>query len=123
MLKQPGQPWGPVSESPSPGLNHCRTASKSFWAGTWNTALHFGHNVRINRCDTTPSKAFAIGGGKVEIAGQEASAKTDPAQQEVALRVKLPAGKTTLKAWFQDAQGNDVCGAFFAYVRLAQKLN
>jgi hypothetical protein len=31
--------------------------------------------------------------------------------------VKLPAGTTTLKAWFQDADGTDLCGAFFAYVR------
>ena len=29
----------------------------------------------------------------------------------------LPAGKTTLKAWFRDAEGKDLCGAFYAYVR------
>jgi hypothetical protein len=69
------------------------------------------------RPNAPPSKAFAIGGGKVEVAGREASAKTDPTAQEVALRVNLPAGRTTLKGWFQDAAGNDLCGAFFAYVR------
>lgn len=30
--------------------------------------------------------------------------------------VDLPAGKTTLKAWFQDATGKDLCGAFFVTV-------
>jgi hypothetical protein len=63
------------------------------------------------------SKAFPIAGAKVRIAGVEASAKTAPTEQEVAVRVKLPAGKTTLKAWFQDGKGADLCGAFFAYVR------
>ena len=30
---------------------------------------------------------------------------------------KLPAGKTTLKAWFADAEGKDLCGAFFVTVK------
>ena len=64
-----------------------------------------------------PSKSFPIAAAQLEIAGVRASAKTAPTEQEVALRVKLPAGKTTLKAWFQDAGGADLCGAFFAYVR------
>jgi arylsulfatase len=63
------------------------------------------------------SKAFAIAAAKMRIAGVEGSAKTAPTEQEVTVRVKLPAGKTTLKAWFQDDKGNDLCGAFFAYVR------
>jgi arylsulfatase len=67
--------------------------------------------------NTLPSKAFPIAAATVTVAGQEASAKTDPAAQEVMLRVSLPAGETTLQGWFQDADGNDLCGAFFAYVR------
>jgi hypothetical protein len=64
-----------------------------------------------------PSKRFPIAGVKVQVAGKEASAKTAPTEQEVAVKVMLPAGKTTLKAWFQDEKGEDQCGAFFAYVR------
>jgi arylsulfatase len=64
-----------------------------------------------------PSKAFPIAGVTVRIAGKEASAKTAPTEQEVAVKMTLPAGKTTLKAWFQDDKGEDQCGAFFAYVR------
>jgi arylsulfatase len=64
-----------------------------------------------------PSVTFPIAGVKVQIAGKEASAKTAPTEQEVAVTMTLPAGKTTLKAWFQDADGKDLCGAFFAYVR------
>jgi hypothetical protein len=65
-----------------------------------------------------PSKAFpTIAVGVVKVADQEASAKTAPTEQEVVVKVTLPAGKTTLKAWFRDAEGNDLCGAFFVYVR------
>ncbi|HET6573149.1 MAG TPA: arylsulfatase [Fimbriiglobus sp.] len=65
-----------------------------------------------------PSKAFpTIAEGVVKVAGREASAKTAPTAQEVAVRVALPAGKTTLKGWFRDAEGKDLCGAFYAYVR------
>jgi hypothetical protein len=65
-----------------------------------------------------PSKAFpTIAEGVVKVAGQEASAKTAPTEQEVVVKVALPAGKTTLKAWFRVAEGKDLCGAFYAYVR------
>ncbi len=66
------------------------------------------------------SQAFQIRGAKVAIAGKEASAKTTPSEKEVSLRVQLPAGKTTLQGWFLDAEGKDVCGAFYAYVRRAE---
>jgi hypothetical protein len=45
------------------------------------------------------------------------SAKADPKSTGAAVRVKLPTGKTTLKAWFADGDGNDLCGAFFVTVR------
>lgn len=64
-----------------------------------------------------PSRTFPIAAGVVKVADQEASAKTVPTEQEVVLPVTLPAGKTTLKAWFRDAMGKDLCGAFYAYVR------
>jgi hypothetical protein len=64
-----------------------------------------------------PSKSFPIAAARVVIAGQEVSARTEPTAQEVTLQVKLPAGQTTLKAWFQDKEGRDLCGAFYAYVR------
>ncbi len=66
-----------------------------------------------------PSKTFPIAAGRVRVAGKEASAKTAPTEQEVTVRVALPAGRTTLQAWFQDADGHDLCGAFYVYVRRA----
>jgi len=63
------------------------------------------------------SKAFPIAAAKVSVAGAEYSAKTSPEAKEVVLRLKLPAGRTRLQAWFQDSGGQDLCGAFYAYVR------
>jgi arylsulfatase len=64
------------------------------------------------------SKAFpTIARGVLEIAGLRESLAADPSSTAATLRVKLPAGRTTLKAWFQDESGNDLCGAFFVTVK------
>lgn len=60
-----------------------------------------------------PSVATA----RLEIAGATSHAKADPKLPSVTLRATLPAGKTTLKAWFTDADGIALCGAFFVTVR------
>jgi arylsulfatase A-like enzyme len=57
---------------------------------------------------------------KVEIAGVKVDGKADPKATGVTLRAKLPAGETKLKAWFTDADGKDLCGAFFVTVKKAR---
>ncbi|MBA4065977.1 MAG: N-acetylgalactosamine-4-sulfatase [Isosphaera sp.] len=57
-----------------------------------------------------------IAAAKVDIAGVKAEAKADPKATGATVTAKLPAGKTTLKAWFSDADGKDLCGAFFVTV-------
>jgi arylsulfatase len=52
----------------------------------------------------------------VAIAGQTVSSPADPKATGATVRVRLPAGRTTLKAWFSDAGGKDLCGAFFVTV-------
>ncbi len=59
----------------------------------------------------------AIAAAKIDIAGVKASAKADPKATGATLTATLPAGRTTLKAWFADADGKDLCGAFFVTVR------
>jgi hypothetical protein len=54
---------------------------------------------------------------RLDIAGVRAEKKADPKATGATITVKLPAGKTTLKAWFADAQGKDLCGAFYVTVR------
>jgi arylsulfatase len=57
-----------------------------------------------------------IAAATIEIAGGKTSAKADPKATGATLAAKLPAGRTTLKAWFADAEGKDLCGAFFVTV-------
>jgi arylsulfatase len=57
-----------------------------------------------------------IAAAKIDIAGVKASAKADPRATGATLSVNLPAGQTKLKAWFADADGHDLCGAFFVTV-------
>jgi len=68
------------------------------------------------------SRAFPnIAQGILEIANIERAAKADPKSQGVTLDVTLPAGRTTLEAWFMDEAGDDLCGAFFVTVRKRAK--
>jgi arylsulfatase len=63
------------------------------------------------------TRAFpTIAVAKVEIAGVKAEAIADPKATGATLAVTLPAGKTTLQAWFADAGGKGLCGAFFVTV-------
>ncbi len=58
-----------------------------------------------------------IAAAKLEIAGVKGETKADPKATSATITAKLPAGKTFLKAWFADADGKDLCGAFFVTVR------
>jgi hypothetical protein len=57
-----------------------------------------------------------IAAARLEVAGQSLSAKTAGAARGVRFHVDLPAGRTTMQGWFQDASGTDLCGAFYARV-------
>ena len=61
----------------------------------------------------------AIAQAHVEIAGVHEHVTADPGSTAATLRASLPSGTTTLQAWFADASGTPLCGAFFATVRLA----
>lgn len=53
---------------------------------------------------------------RVSVAGKEYGASTAPDRSDAVVRVVLPAGPTTLQAWFVDAEGRPLCGAFYATV-------
>ncbi len=57
-----------------------------------------------------------IAAAHIDIAGVKASTKADPKATGATLTAMLPAGRTKLKAWFSDAGGKDLCGAFFVTV-------
>jgi arylsulfatase A-like enzyme len=54
---------------------------------------------------------------KLVIAGIKGETAAKPSETAATIRVaNLPQGKTTLKAWFADADGKDLCGAFYVTV-------
>ncbi len=62
-------------------------------------------------------KAFPIAGAKLTIAGQTLFTKTAARDTAATFRLKLKGGtKTDIHGWFQDAAGNDLCGAYYACV-------
>lgn len=58
-----------------------------------------------------------IARARVEVAGKTVSAAADPKATAAALKLDLPAGRTRLRAWFTDAEGQGLCGAYFVTVR------
>jgi arylsulfatase len=58
-----------------------------------------------------------IARAKIEIVGIRRSETAFSTATAATIRVRLPAGRTTLKAWFADTAGKDLCGAFFVTVR------
>ncbi len=76
--------------------------------------------AKFDSADATPktaSKAFPeIARAQIDIAGVKAHALADAQATSATIKATLPAGKTVLKAWFQDADGQDLCGVFFVTV-------
>ena len=62
------------------------------------------------------SKALPIAAARLMIADQDLTAKTEAQAKEAHFRLKLPRGKTQLHGWFQDVEGNDLCGSYYALV-------
>ncbi len=92
-----------------------------FTVRRWPEQTHVALGDRYDDKEAGPnaaSKAFpTVAGAVLEIAGDRQSVAADPQATAATIQVKLPAGRTTLKAWFQDASGQDLCGAFFVTVK------
>ena len=67
---------------------------------------------------TTNRKALPIHGAVLRIGTHEMRAKTSPDAIGVPFEMELPEGDTQLQAWFQDSEGNDLCGAFYVKIEL-----
>jgi hypothetical protein len=58
-----------------------------------------------------------IAAAHIDIAGVKSSAAADARSTGATLTARLPAGVTRLKAWFTDAAGKELCGAYFVTVK------
>ncbi len=69
--------------------------------------------------ESPEGKAVPVAGARLALAGREQSVKTEPGDVVARFRLRLPAGaKTKLHGWFVDAAGADLCGAYYASVKL-----
>jgi arylsulfatase len=110
--------------------NHIRQAAGGPQGGAWNVLVESDgeYEVALRRWPKEldlpltakpddQAKAFPIAAARLTVGSQTATAKAAAGAKEVVLRVKLTKGKTHLHAWFQDADGKDLCGAFYAWVQ------
>ena len=109
--------------------NHIRNAAGGPQGGPWNVNVEqaghyeitlrrwpFDSDATLDGNVTPPGKALPIRLAKLKIAGVEQEVKTAPGDREAVFHLDLPAGRTQLHAWFQDAKGSDLCGAYFVKV-------
>jgi arylsulfatase A-like enzyme len=67
--------------------------------------------------DRKDAKVVPVAAAKLRILGKEFSGRaTSSDAKEIVIRASLPEGTGQLQAWFQNAQGEDLCGAFYATV-------
>ncbi|MFO0866346.1 MAG: arylsulfatase [Gemmataceae bacterium] len=80
----------------------------------WPVELNLPLNSAPARKD---AKSLPIAAGKLTLLGKEGAAMAmGKDAREIVIRIDLPKGEGRLQAWFQDAQGQDLCGAFYATV-------
>jgi arylsulfatase len=91
------------------------------WPEQTGAALGDRYEPSAKSPATRPKQATigfpTIATAHLELGGVKGKAPADPKAAGATITVTLPAGKSTLKAWFSDAAGKDLCGAFFVTVR------
>jgi arylsulfatase len=91
----------------------------SRWPAELGIALNAGREPQKMTFGSLPEgKAVPVAGAKLTIAGQSFEKKTGPKDVTVVFKARLKGGaKAKLQAWFQDASGADLCGAFYCTVK------
>jgi hypothetical protein len=64
-----------------------------------------------------PGIALPIAKARVKIGSVDESCAVSGDAQDVTFKAELPAGRTKLQSWFYDADGHELCGAYYVYVK------
>ncbi len=64
-----------------------------------------------------PGKAIPVAKARLKVAGVDVSFTVDPKATAATFTVELPVGPARLQTWFYDAEGKELCGAFYVEVR------
>ncbi|HEY4060734.1 MAG TPA: arylsulfatase [Puia sp.] len=62
-------------------------------------------------------KALPIAGARFAINGEVRKQKLEPGSKAAVFTARLDAGPLTLHSWFDDKDGQSICGAYYIYVR------
>ncbi len=62
-------------------------------------------------------KALPIARGRLKLGAFDESRPIAAGDKGITFSLPLQAGKTQMQTWFYDGAGNELCGAYFAYVR------
>jgi arylsulfatase len=62
-------------------------------------------------------EALPITRARLKVADFDQGREVAPGDKAVTFTTRLQAGRTRLQTWFSDAQGREVCGAYYVYVR------
>lgn len=108
---------------------HIRKAVGGGRGGPWNIQVQRAgtYEVVLRRWPFTvaatldgnvepPGKAQPIRAATLVIGSQTSRTELPVAAGDARFSVHLTPGRTQMQAWFQDAQGNDLCGAYFARI-------
>jgi arylsulfatase A-like enzyme len=109
-----GAPWNVAVETAG-----VYEISLSRWPPHMGLALTAGRGIqKLTAGQLPPGKAMPIAGAKLQVGDVAREMKTEPGDKVATFRVTLPVlRKTHLHGWFTDAEGKDLCGAFYAGVR------
>lgn len=91
----------------------------SRWPPHMKLALTAGRAAQKMTAGELPSgKALPIAAARLQCGSHDLTAKAEPGAMNIVFRIKLQAQqRAKLHAWFQDVEGKDLSGAFYAAVR------
>jgi hypothetical protein len=64
-----------------------------------------------------PGVALPVAESRLHVADFDQRKPVQSDDQAVVYTVNLKAGRTQLRTWFYDAQGKEICGAYYVYVQ------
>ena len=88
------------------------------WAREADTPLAAGLPSSQHADGTFPAGvALPVAQARVRIADFDQTRPVSPDTKQATFTARLPAGRAQLQTWFLDAEGNELCGAYYVYVR------
>ncbi|MBN2578334.1 MAG: arylsulfatase [Pirellulales bacterium] len=91
------------------------------WPREADAALTAGLPPHVGEdCKTIAGKALPIAQARLRVGKHDVKTAVVPGDKKATFTVELPKGDTTLQTWFYDADGKELCGAYYVYVRRLQ---